>query len=354
MSENYCVIMAGGVGSRVWPASTAEKPKQFLDILGTGRTLLQQTFDRFTPIIKEENILVLTNENYKDLVQEQLPGLTPGQIICEPARRNTAPCILYAAVKIWKKNPEASFVVAPADHLITNTQEFNNAIHLGMNACKNDPTKSITLGIKPWHAATGFGYIKRGDISQEGVYQVEQFTEKPVLGVAKEMLKSENYYWNSGLFIWNTKRLMHLYEDLQPQMFKLFKDDLSAFNTPKEKEVLKILYPKCQDISVDYAILEQDNNVFVIPGDFGWSDLGSWSSLKDHVLSDDQDNTIIGSQHKLMKDSSNNIIVLPKEKRTLIAGLSNFIVVDTEESLLICPIEHEQDIKSYLKELKHQ
>jgi len=354
MSENYCVIMAGGVGSRFWPSSTAENPKQFLDILGTGRSLLQQTFDRFKPIIKEENILILTNENYRELVKNQLPGLSNEQIICEPARRNTAPCILYAAIKIWKKNPDASFVVAPADHLITNTEEFHSAILLGLDVCKNDPSKSITLGIKPWHASTGFGYIKRGDASQDGVYQVEQFTEKPALNIAKEMLKSGDYYWNSGLFIWNAQRLMHLFEDLQPNMFKLFKNDLTAFNTPQEKEALKILYPKCEDISVDYAILEQDKNVFVIPGDFGWSDLGSWSSLRDHVLKDDQNNTIIGSRQKLMQDSSNNIIVLPKEKRALIAGLSNFIVVDTSESILICPIEHEQDIKSYLSQLNSQ
>jgi len=354
MSENYCVIMAGGVGSRFWPASTAENPKQFLDILGTGRTLLQQTFDRFKSIIKEENVLILTNERYKELVQHQLPSISQEQIICEPARRNTAPCILYAAIKIWKINPDASFIVAPADHLITNIDEFNNAICLGLEVCKKDPNKSITLGIKPWHASTGFGYIKRGALSQEGVFYVEQFTEKPILSVAKEMLKSGDYYWNSGLFIWNAKRLLDLFKELQPEMYELFNKDLYAFNSPLEKETLKVLYPKCEDISVDYAILEQDQNVFVIPGDFGWSDLGSWSSLKDHVAVDEQDNTIIGSQQKLLQDSSNNIIVLPKEKKALIAGLSNYIVVDTHDSILICPIEHEQDIKSYLSRLNEQ
>lgn len=351
MSEKYCVIMAGGVGSRFWPSSTAENPKQFLDILGTGRTLLQQTFDRFKPLVNEENILVLTNENYRDMVQKQLPSISPEQIICEPARRNTAPCILYAAIKIWKRNPQAAFVVTPADHLVTNTEEFNSAVQLGLELCNNDNANSITLGIKPRYASTGFGYIKKGATFQTGVFQVEQFTEKPEQKVAQEMVRSGDYYWNSGLFIWNANRLLELYNELQPKMYQLFTDELTIFNSPEEYDRIKVLYPKCEDISVDYAILEKDKNVFVIPGDFGWSDLGSWSSLQDHITSDNQGNSIIGSQQNLMEASSNNIVVLSKQKRALIAGLSNYIVVDTADSLLICPIEHEQDIKTYLAKL---
>lgn len=352
MSKQYCVIMAGGVGSRFWPASTAEKPKQFLDILGTGRTLLQQTFDRFKPLVPAENILILTNEAYKSLVQKQLPELNENQIICEPARRNTAPCILYSALKIWKKDPNACFVVTPADHIVTNSETFNNLISSGLKIVRDNPENSITLGIHPSYAATGFGYIKAGNEIQKGVFKVEQFTEKPNLSSAKDMVDSGNYFWNSGLFIWNSNTLVEKYKNTQPAMYQLFAEGLDSLNTPSEREVINDLYPNAEDISVDYAILEQDKNVLVLPGDFGWSDLGSWSSLTDHIKQDTSNNYIIKSGANAIEDSTGNIIYTESGKKIMISGLKNFIVVDTKEGLLICPIEKEQEIKQYLSTLK--
>ncbi len=351
MTNNYCVIMAGGIGSRFWPASTEQMPKQFLDILGTGKSLLLQTVNRFIPIVGIENILVLTNEMYKDLVLEQVPEFSEEQVVCEPARRNTAPCILYAAIKIWKKNAAANFIVAPSDHIITKTNEFSNAITNGLSFLEKQQESCVTLGIQPNFPSTGFGYIKRGHQVESDLFEVEQFTEKPELAKAKDMIATGQYYWNSGLFMWNAAHLVELFSKLQPKMFKLFEDNLSTINTNKEIEALKEYYPQCEDISVDYAILEKDKNVFVIPGNFGWSDLGSWSSLKDHAKKDLSNNMIIGSETVLFGNCSDNITVIPKNKKAIIQGLKNYIIVDTKDALLICPIEKEQEIKAFVKKL---
>ncbi len=343
--------MAGGIGSRFWPASTESTPKQFLDILGTGKSLLQQTVDRFEPIVGMSNILILTNERYQSMVKEQLPAISRDQIICEPARRNTAPCILYAAIKIWKQSPKASIIVSPSDHIISEAEEFERAINLGLETLKNQPENTITLGIKPTNPATGFGYIKKQHMVSNGIYSVEKFIEKPNLQTATKMLESDTYYWNSGLFMWNVQHLKSLYQENQPQMLKLFEDELEVFNTENEEAAVNKLYPKCENISVDYAILERANNVLVIPGGFGWSDLGAWSSLRDHAEKDSNGNIVIGSEQTLLKESSDNITVLSKNKKVIIEGLENYIVVDTDEALLICPIDNEQSIKNHLAEL---
>ncbi len=343
--------MAGGVGSRFWPSSTEENPKQFLDILGTGKSLLQQTVDRFVPIVGQENILILTNSQYKELVCTQLPNINEAQVICEPARRNTAPCILYAAFKIWKKTPDASFIVAPSDHLISKESAFAEAIKLGLEQCNNDTEQIVTLGIKPTYPSTGFGYIHSGSELESGVFKVKAFTEKPELEKAQTMCSSGNYYWNSGLFIWNAKNIINLFENYQPEMHQLFESHKSKLNTTEEANSVQEFYPLCNDISVDYAILENAKNVTVIPGDFGWSDLGSWSSLREHVAKDESENILVNNNTALLKESAHNIVVIPKNKKAIIKALEGYIIVDTEEALLICPIKDEQKIKQYVAEL---
>lgn len=346
--------MAGGVGSRFWPASTDEMPKQFLDILGTGNSLLQQTYQRFEPIVGAKNILILTNAKYKNLVLEQLPSLNSNQVICEPARRNTAPCILYAAYKIWKQDKSASFIVAPSDHIVSKNEVFKSAIELGLSRSKSHTNETITLGIEPSYPATGFGYIKSESELEQGVFKVKAFTEKPEQHKAEEMLKTGGYYWNSGLFIWNAENIVELFKQYQPQMFELFHENDAVFNTDQEQLAVNNFYPKCEDISVDYAILENAENVSVIPGDFGWSDLGSWGSIRDHAYADEHNNIAIGGRKKLFKDSANNITLFPKNKKIIIKGLTDYIIVDTENALLICPAGDEQEIKQYVAELNNQ
>lgn len=328
--------MAGGIGSRFWPMSTTEKPKQFLDILGIGKTLLQQTYDRFTKICLEENIYIVTNKCYTLLVKEQLK-IHDRQIISEPSRRNTAPCIAYASYKIAQLNPEANLVVAPSDHLILKEDAFQEIINLAFDKSTKEDCL-ITLGIKPSRPDTGYGYIQFLDaIKNENplIRKAKTFTEKPDIKHAKEFLLSGDFCWNSGIFIWNIKSILAAMESLLPEINMLFKEGVEFYNTEKEIDFIELAYPKCENISIDYGIMEKADNVFVVLSDFGWSDLGTWGSLYDNLSKNEDNNALIGGK-VFMYDSKNCIVNIPNEKLVILQGLDNYIVVESNNTLLIC------------------
>lgn len=345
--------MAGGIGSRFWPLSRTSYPKQFLDILGTGKTLLQQTFERFDGICPKENILIVTNEQYRDLVKEQLPDLDDSQIIGEPARRNTAPCIAYATHKIAAINPDANIIVAPSDHLILKEDNFKQIIELGLNQtdCKEC---LVTLGIKPSRPDTGYGYIQF--IDDEGsedsrIKKVKLFTEKPDLEHAKIFLESGDFYWNSGIFIWNVKTILKAFAEHLPDVDKLFHEGVGLYNTPEEAAFIEATYPLCPNISIDYGIMEKAHNVNVLLSDFGWSDLGTWGSLHTHQEQDKEGNAVLGDE-VMLYNSKDNIIHVPKEKLVVVNGLEGFIVVESNETLLICKKEDEQRIRQMVNDIR--
>lgn len=351
--NNYCVIMAGGVGSRFWPLSRTSKPKQFLDILGTGKTLIQQTFDRFSKIIPPENFIVVTNADYAGLVKEQLPGIKEEHILMEPTRRNTAPCIAYANYKIKATNPSANIVVAPSDHLIIKEEEFLKIIEGGIDfISKNDAL--LTLGIKPSRPETGYGYIQfegENEKGYENLKKVKTFTEKPDYKLAKVFMESGEFYWNSGIFLWSLQSIEKAFNSNLPEVNNLFGEGLEVYNTPDEKEFINEVYSNCRNISVDYGIMEKADNVFVMGADFGWSDLGTWSSLYEHSPKDEDGNAITGDNvfgYKL----NNCVINVPKEKLVVIEGLKNYIVVESDDILLICKQQSEQRIKQFVNDVK--
>ncbi|MBN2167307.1 MAG: mannose-1-phosphate guanylyltransferase [Marinilabiliaceae bacterium] len=352
-SKTYCVIMAGGIGSRFWPLSKEETPKQFLDILGIGKTLIQQTFERFIPICPVENFLIVTSEKYFNLVKEQLPQLKDDQILLEPARRNTAPCIAYANAHIKKRNNDAIIVVTPSDHLIVNEDEYRTNIIKGLEFSQiNDSL--LTMGIKPHRPETGYGYIQTGKtVSNEysNFKNVKTFTEKPNLELAKVFFESGEFFWNSGIFIWSLKSIEKAFYDHLPDVKSLFDEHESAILTPEEPVIIKNIYSICKNISIDYGVMEKANNVFVQIVNFGWSDLGTWSSLHEHSNKDNDKNAVL-SGHVQLYDTNNSIIHLAKGKKAIINGLNNFIVVDTTDELLICPMKKEQKITQYLNDLK--
>lgn len=355
MNKNiYCVIMAGGIGSRFWPMSRTSFPKQFHDVLGTGRTLIQQTFDRFAEVCPPENVYVVTNQQYKSLVLSQLQELTEEQVLCEPAMRNTAPCIAYATHKIAKRDPEAVIVVAPSDHLILKQQEFVTTLKLSTDyAAGNDCL--LTLGIKPNRPDTGYGYIQfteEKSAASQRVKKVKLFTEKPNLDLAEEFLKSGDFYWNSGIFIWSVKAIRDAFKQHLPEIDDLFEGISSDYDTPKEEEQIANVYSVCENISIDYGILEKAGNVNVILSDFGWSDLGTWGSLFTHLPKDGDNNGLVG-KNIVMYDSSDNIVNIQNaNKLAVIQGLDDYIVVDTPEILLICSKKEEQKIKQIVTDLK--
>lgn len=345
--------MAGGIGSRFWPMSRTQHPKQFLDILGTGQTLIQQTYSRLKKICPEENIYIVTNEMYEDLILEQLPGITSAQIICEPSRRNTAPCIAYANYKIAEKNPNANIVVAPADHLILKEDEFVSLMNMALaHTEKNDCL--VTLGITPSRPDTGYGYIQF-DSNHESynneIKKVKTFTEKPDLALAKQFVESGEFCWNSGMFIWSLKSINKAFEVLLPTMNGIFKEGVGKYNTPAEKEFINNAYSVCKNISIDYGIMEKSTNVYVISADIGWSDLGTWGSIYTHLEHDDAGNAVVGKQ-VMMYDASNNIVNVPKDKLVVLQGLDDYIVVDTNDVLLVCKKEDEQKIKQFVNDIK--
>ncbi len=349
MKNNYLVIMAGGVGSRFWPVSSEERPKQFLDVLGCGKTLLQLTAERFAGIVPTENVWVVTSANYSELVYEQLPDVPRENILLEPCRRNTAPCICYVSWKIKKRNPRANVVVVPSDHVIADVENFRSAITDAMEfSVETDAI--VTLGIRPTYPATGYGYIK-ADLSfsssrKNNIYRVDGFKEKPSLEVAEVYAKQSNYFWNSGIFIWRVSTIVNAFRVYDPEISRKFEDLLPYYDTPEEQKHIDEVFPTCESISVDYAIMEKAEEIFVYPSSFGWSDLGSWGSLRAEVAQDKYGNACIGDNIRLF-DTHNCIIHATGEKQVVVQGLDGYIVVEKDGILMICKLSEEQRIGSF-------
>ncbi len=355
MNKNhYCVIMAGGIGARFWPMSRTKRPKQFIDILGTGETLIQQTFNRFRKICPVENIYIVTNEIYNNLVMEQLPELPGNNILLEPAMRNTAPCIAYANYKIKSVNPDACIVVAPSDHLILKEDEFLTVIGNALEAAAENDWL-ITLGIKPSRPDTGYGYIQYDEARKyrknQKIRKVKTFTEKPNLELAEKFLASGDFLWNAGIFIWSLKSISKAFEEYLTDVDELFRKGVGLYNTPDEKRFIEDTYTVCRKISIDYGILEKAANVWVHSADFGWSDLGTWKSLYDISSKDEKGNAVAGD-NIMLYDTENCIINMPDEKLVVIQGLKNYIVIEDENMLLICDKDQEQQIRQFVTDIK--
>jgi mannose-1-phosphate guanylyltransferase len=344
MNKNYyAILMAGGVGSRFWPVSTTELPKQFHDMLGSGSTLIQKTFSRLSKLIPSENIFILTNERYNDLVLEQLPMVKKEQVLLEPAMRNTAPCILYASLKIQKQNPDAVMVVAPSDHWIEDEVGFSNNLQQCFDFCQNE-NALMTLGIQPTFPNTGFGYIEFDKSDTNAIKKVNQFREKPDYETAKAFLQAGNFLWNGGIFIWSAKAITEAFEKFQPQMNVLFQKGIESYNTINEKQFIEENYANAENVSIDYAVMEKATNVFVLPATFDWNDLGTWGQLHEKLDKDENNNGIINAK-VVMENASNNIVRSDADKIIVIDGLNDYIIVDKEGVLLIYPKSKEQDIK---------
>ncbi|MFD0798194.1 mannose-1-phosphate guanylyltransferase [Maribacter chungangensis] len=351
MNKNYyAVLMAGGVGSRFWPVSTTENPKQFHDMLGTGTTLIQKTFQRLNKFVPTENILILTNERYNDLVLQQLPLVKQDQVVLEPAMRNTAPCILYAALKIKKMNPNGLMIVAPSDHWIEDEAAFAQDVTACFEKCEQEAVL-CTLGIKPTFPNTGFGYIEFDKNSDTRIKPVHQFREKPDYETAKDFLAQGNFLWNAGIFMWSVKTIVDAFKAYQPGQYELFEAGMDAYNTPMEAGFIAENYPKAENISIDYAILEQSRAIYVLAATFDWNDLGTWGSLFDKLDKDSHGNAVVNAR-VLAEDASGNMIRSPKDKIVVVDGLQDFIIVDKKDVLLIYPRSKEQDIKQVLNKVK--
>lgn len=351
MNKNYyAILMAGGVGSRFWPVSTAEFPKQFHDMLGSGDTLIQKTFSRLSKLIPSENILILTNEKYNQIVLDQLPMVKQEQVLLEPAMRNTAPCILYASLKIQQQNPDAVMVVAPSDHWIEDEQAFTENLQSCFNFCSKE-NALMTLGIQPTFPNTGFGYIEFDKTDTNPIKKVSQFREKPDYETAKSFLESGNFLWNGGIFIWSVKAITEAFEKFQPQMNNLFQKGMPSYNTPDEVNFINQNYSEAENISIDYAVMENAKNVFVLPATFDWNDLGTWGSLHEKLNKDDKSNAVVNAT-VLLNNASGNIISTSKDKLVIIDGLEDYIIVDKDNTLLIYPKGKEQEIKGIVSQLK--
>ena len=354
-NNNHLVIMAGGVvGSRFWPMSTTEKPKQFIDVLGVGRSLLQLTFDRFKGICSPENVWVVTNRSYKDLVLEQLPEIPVTNILCEPCRRNTAPCIAYVSWRIKSKDRNANIVVTPSDHIVTNCEEFKRVISQCLKFT-SETDAIITLGMKPTRPETGYGYIQ-ADLSScsprnKEIFRVDSFREKPDLETAKKYIQNKSYFWNAGIFIWSVNTIVNAFRIYQPAISKIFESLQPVYGTPKEQEEIDLRFPECENISVDYAIMEKAEEIFVCPADFGWSDLGTWGSLLVQTKKDLYGNGVIGENVSLF-DTHNCIVHTLDKKKVVIQGLDGYIVADDGNKLLICKLSEEQRIKQFSSDNK--
>lgn len=354
-NDVYCVIMAGGIGSRFWPMSREAKPKQFLDILGTGASLIQLTHQRFRNICNEEQFLVVTSEEYSALTLEHLPTLSPFQVLGEPSRRNTAPCIAYAAYRLHKVNPESVMIVSPADHIILREKEFIDTLQAAVEHAKTTG-HLVTLGIKPTRPDSGYGYIqfhRNSDYASPQIQKVKTFTEKPSVELALQFLQSGDFYWNSGMFIWKTSAIIEAFQRLMPDMAKAFEENLALFGTEKEAKAVRAIYAECPNISIDYGIMEKAQNVDVVLGDFGWSDLGTWGSLFEHLSNEKSTNVLLGGNIKTY-DTGLSILKVPAGKLAVIQGLTNYIVIDTGDVLLICQKDEEQKIKQFVQDLKNE
>lgn len=349
--HHYVAIMAGGIGSRFWPMSRTGYPKQFLDILGVGQTLIQQTFDRYAKLVPVENIYIVTSSEYVSTVHQQLPLLPVDNILSEPSRKNTAPCIAYIAFKLLQKDPDALMMAAPADNLILDTEAFLQTANKAFNFV-DSINALVTIGIKPAYPNTGYGYIQH-EVPEvaPGVHEVKTFTEKPNLELAKTFIASGDFLWNAGIFTWKVKTVVNAFEKFLPEMYEVFAAERSKFNTPEEKKAIENIYPQCTNISIDFGIMEKADNVFVIPASFSWSDLGTWNSAWDNTEKDNLNNAVTGSNVMII-DAKSCVVNAPNNKLVVLQGLEDYIVVDTKDVLLVCKREKEQEIKEYVAEVK--
>lgn len=348
----YVAIMAGGIGSRFWPQSRTGYPKQFLDILNTGKSLIQWTYERFAQFVPKENIYVVTAAEYSHICAEQLPEIPLDNIIAEPSRKNTAPCVAYISFKLLLQNPDACLIVAPSDHMIADTDTFIAIAKKALDFVSKN-TAFVTLGIQPTYPNTGYGYIQfdQNDDAGDGIYRVKTFTEKPSLDIAKKFLESGDFLWNGGIFIWKAKDVVDGFEKYDLDTFELFDAEKHNLNTPSEKEAIDRIYPLCKNVAVDVALMEKAENVFVIPSSFGWTDLGTWTSAYDNLEKDSLGNAI-ASEHVVIIDASKCMVSAPANKLVVLQGLDDFIVIDTPDALLVCKKEKEQAIKEYVAEVK--
>jgi mannose-1-phosphate guanylyltransferase len=349
--HHYVAIMAGGIGSRFWPMSRTSLPKQFLDILGTGQTLIQQTFERYSQLVPKENIYVITAHEYQAIVKKQLPGLPEENILAEPSRKNTAPCIAYIAFKLLKKDPQALMIAAPADHLVMETNEFLATAKKALDFVDHI-NALVTIGVKPTYPNTGYGYIQHDTATAApDVYKVKTFTEKPNAELAKTFIASGDFLWNAGIFTWKVKNIVAALEKHEPELYELFAAEKDKFNTAGEKRAIENIYPQCTNISIDFAVMEKADNVYVIPASFGWSDLGTWNSAWENKDKDYFGNAVVG-KHVMVVDANNCMVHVPDNKLVLLQGLKDYIIVDTKDVLLICKKDKEQEIKQYVAEVK--
>jgi len=353
MKDNYCIIMSGGIGSRFWPFSKENRPKQFLDFFGVGRSLIQQTFDRFSQIIPVENIFISTNKNYSALVKEQLPEINDNQILTEPTRRNTAPCIAYSSYRINAINPDANIVVTPADHLIINESNFLDNIQEGLDFVSKF-SSLLTLGVKPHRPETGYGYIQTQEGGTNNIQKIKAFTEKPNQALADIFFESGDFFWNSGIFIWNVQTILNACRTFLPEITNSLDKAIKVFNTPDEAAFIEENYPMFQNISIDYGIMEKADNVYMLMANFGWSDLGTWGSLYDLSEKDEQKNAVLKCK-SLFVESEGNLLALPDNKLAVVQGLKDFIIAESDDTLLICKKSDEQRIKQFVAKvaMKH-
>lgn len=346
--QRYCVIMAGGIGSRFWPLSKDYMPKQFLDILGTGKSFIRATFERFLPLVSPANFVVVTNAAYKQLVLEQIPELHEDQVLCEPMRRNTAPCIAYATYHILSQCPEASIAVTPADHLVTNEREFQRVIGQGLDFVEEHRDALMTIGIKPSRPETGYGYIEVSNAA-DGIVPVATFKEKPDLETAKQFLAAGNFFWNSGIFLWSSEAIMSAFRQYLPDLVTLFDEGRDLFGTAAEQEFINRQFERCENISIDYGVMERSRSRFTVAADFGWSDIGTWGSLYEHSAHDPEGNAVKG--HALLVDTRNSVVNIEPGIEAIVQGLDHCLVALSNGSLLVCRLDDEQQIKHWVEKL---
>lgn len=349
VSNNNLVIMAGGVGSRFWPMSTQEKPKQFIDVLGCGRTFIQLTYDRFKGVVPPENVWVVTSANYFDIVKEQLPEIPESNILLEPCRRNTAPCIAYVSWRIKKNNPKANLIISPSDHIVLDTEEFKRVINSALDFTA-DSDAIVTLGMKPTRPETGYGYIQAdlstASLRNNNIFRVDAFKEKPNLETAKVYVSQKEYFWNSGIFVWNVNTIVNALRIYQPDIAEIFEGLMPYLGTSSEQEMINEKFPLCNNISIDYAVMEKAEEIFVYPANFGWSDVGTWGSLQTIVDKDVRGNALVGDNIKVY-ETQNCIIHTTEEKKVVVQGLDGYIVAEKGDTLLICKLSEEQRIKEF-------
>jgi len=349
--HHYVAIMAGGIGSRFWPMSRTNLPKQFLDILHTGKTLIQETFSRYEKLVPPGNIYIITSQEYVDIVKKQLPSLPVENIVSEPSKKNTAPCIAYIAFKLLQKDPEALMIAAPADNLILDADEFVKTAAQALDFVGHI-NALVTIGIKPTHPNTGYGYIQHemAEVAP-AIHKVKTFTEKPNIDIAKAFVASGDFLWNAGIFTWKAKTLLSAFEKYLPEMYEVFAAEKDKFNTPAEAAAIEQIYPQCTSISIDFGIMEKADNVYVIPASFAWSDLGTWNSAWENMDKDYFNNAVAGNT-VMVVDAKNCVVHVPDNKLVVLQGLDDYIVVDTKDVLLICKKEKEQEIKEFVTEIK--